>query len=148
MRQLNGSQSLENNVAKPTRLLKGRRNRILNREAIDGRTAVAKAFDSLVDAIHSDLGGEEQLSAIERSLVRAFAGAATTLEHTHCYILSGRPITGGTIAMHAMAVNAMVRVASRLGLQRRSKDVGPTLGDILRRDHVARLKVIDNEDAS
>ena len=87
------------------------RQRLLTRNQLDGRTSAAKLFDRLVAAIEVDLGGHDQLSTIERALVEAFAGAAVTLHHLNTRLALG-------------AVSAMVRVASRLGLQRRQKDVG------------------------
>jgi hypothetical protein len=40
-----------------SRATRAGRDRLLNRESLDGRTAVAKAFDQLVGTIHADLGG-------------------------------------------------------------------------------------------
>jgi hypothetical protein len=102
--------------------------RPFSRREIDGRSSAAKLFDQLTGAIEADLGGADQLSAIERNLVQAFAGAAVTLHHLNAQLMAGQEIN---LAQHAQAVSAMVRVASRLGLQRRQKDVGPSLADIL-----------------
>lgn len=101
---------------------------LLVRSRLDGRTNAAKYFDQLVSDIESDLN-RDQLSAIERQLIEAFAGAATTLQHLNTQLALGQPID---VSQHAQCVGAMVRVASRLGLSRRAKDVGPTLSDILR----------------
>jgi hypothetical protein len=107
---------------------------LLSRSELDGRTSTAKAFDRLVAAIHSDLGGRDQLTAIELALVEAYAGAAVTLDHLNTQILAGAEINNAMVAMHASAISAMVRVASRLGTTRRAKDITPTLGEILRED--------------
>jgi hypothetical protein len=104
---------------------------LLTRDQLDGRTNAAKVFDRLVADIEVDLGGREQLSTIERALVEAFAGACVTLHHLNTKLALGETIDLG---QHAQAVSAMVRVASRLGLQRRAKDIGPSLSDILRED--------------
>jgi hypothetical protein len=106
------------------------RNRLLNRESLDGRTIVAKVFDQLVAAIHADLGGRDQLTAIELALVEAFAGASVTLNHLNTRILTGAEIDNALITAHAASISAMVRVASRLGLQRRAKPV-PSLDQYL-----------------
>jgi hypothetical protein len=107
------------------------RPQLLTRDALDQRTNAFKLFDRLVVDIEQDLGGRDQLSTIERALVEAFAGAAVTLHNLNTRLALGESIDLG---QHAQAVSAMVRVASRLGLQRRAKDIGPTLGDILRED--------------
>jgi hypothetical protein len=61
-------------------------------------------------------------------LALPFAGTAVTMDHLNSRLLLGQQIN---LAEQAQAVSALVRVASRLGLSRRAKDVGPTLGDIL-----------------
>ena len=120
-------------TAKPVRRRSKRATKpqLLNRATLDGRTNAAKYFDRLVSDIESDLN-RDQLSAIERQLIEAFAGAAVTLNNLNTRLLLGEAIDLG---QHAQAVSAMVRVASRLGLARRAKDVGPTLGELLRQDH-------------
>jgi hypothetical protein len=79
-------------------------------------------FDRLVADVEADLGGRDQLSAIELALVQAFCGAAITLDGLNAKLLMGEMIDLG---QHAQAVSAMVRVASRLGLQRRARDITP-----------------------
>jgi hypothetical protein len=107
------------------------RPQLLTRDRIDGRSGAAKVFDRLAAEIYADLGGRDQLSAIELALVEAFCGAACMLDNLNTPLLLGEEIDLG---QHAQAVSAMVRVASRLGLQRRAKDIGPTLGDLSRRE--------------
>jgi hypothetical protein len=102
---------------------------LLNRATLDGRTNAAKVFDRLVSDIEADLAGRDQLSAIERQLVEAFAGVAVTLQHLNTQLALGQQID---VSQHAQCVGAMVRVASRLGISRRARDIGPTLSDILR----------------
>jgi hypothetical protein len=109
---------------------KGRiRPQLLTRAELDGRTTAAKVFDRLVADIEADLGGRDQLSTIERALVEAFAGAAVTLHHLNTKLALGEQIE---LSDHASAVSAMVRVATRLGVSRRAKDVSPTLAEYLR----------------
>jgi hypothetical protein len=47
----------------------------------DGRTNVARKFDSMVAGIVSDLGGADTLSTVQRNLIEAFAGASALLNH-------------------------------------------------------------------
>ncbi len=93
---------------------------LLTRAALDGRTNAAKEFDRLVRSIEADLAGPDQLSAIERTLIEAFAGSAISLFNLNTRLALGEAID---ISEHAACVGAMVRVASRLGLRRRSRDV-------------------------
>jgi hypothetical protein len=101
---------------------------LLSRTRIDRRSNAAKVFDRLVAAVQSDLGGRDQLSAIELALVEAFAGTAVTLDNLNTRLLLGQEID---LSQHAQAVSAMVRVASRLGLQRRARNVTPSLSEYL-----------------
>jgi hypothetical protein len=110
------------------------RPQLLTRDRLDGRSGAAKVFDRLVVDIEADLGGRDQLSTIERALIEAFAGACVTLHHLNTKLALGEEID---LSQHAQAVSAMVRVASRLGLQRRAKDVGPTLADYLQQQQAA-----------
>src|SRR5215470_2412263 len=110
---------------------RARRPQLLTRDQLDGRTNAAKAFDRLVRDIEVDLGGPDQLSTIERALVEAFAGAAVTLQHLNTRLALGQEIDLG---QYAQVVSAMVRVASRLGLRRRARDLTPSLSDLLRED--------------
>src|SRR5262249_1801281 len=120
--------------------------RPFSRREIDGRSSAAKLFDGLTAAIEADLGGADQVSAIQRNLIQAFAGAAVTLHHLNARLMAGEEIN---LAQHAQAVTAMVRVASRLGLQRRQKDVGGmTLGDLLKADIEERQRAADAEEAA
>ena len=67
-------------LAKPARRRshKATQPQLLTRRELDARTSATKAFDRLVADIESDLGGSDRLSAIERALVKGFAGAAVT----------------------------------------------------------------------
>jgi hypothetical protein len=95
----------------------------LNRESLDGRTITAKVFDRLVEAIHADMGGSDQLSAMEVRLIDAFSGASVLVDHLNARIISGTEIDAATVQMYAASVSAMVRVARRLGASRRAKPV-------------------------
>jgi hypothetical protein len=118
-------------LVKRRRQHKATRPQLLTRVQLDGRTSAAKAFDKLVAAIEADLGGRDQLSTIQLALIEAFAGAAVTLQHLNTRLALGQEIDLG---QYAQVVSAMVRVASRLGLQRRARDLTPTLSDLLRED--------------
>ena len=102
---------------------------LLTRSELDGRTNAAKMFDSLASSITQDLGGYDELSTIERSLVEGFVGATIVMQSLNFKLALGQEIDLG---QHAQACSAMVKIASRLGLQRRAKNIGPSLGDVLR----------------
>jgi hypothetical protein len=68
------------------------------------------------------LGGQNSLTAIELALVEAFTGAAVTLDNLNTRLLLGETID---LTAHSQTVSAMVRVAARLGVSRRMRDVTP-----------------------
>jgi len=89
--------------------------KLLSREQLDGRTKVRQQFDAIAAGIAQDLGGEDQLSTIQRHLVEAFAGTATVLNHLNAQCLLGEPLD---ISDYAQTVSTLVRLASRLGVER------------------------------
>jgi hypothetical protein len=105
------------------------RPRPLSRASLDGRTVGAKAYDQLARNITNDLGGRDQLSWIERTLVEGYCGAYISVAAINARIVRGETVDLGELSG---CVSAMVRVASRLGLQRRSRDVTPSLSDLLK----------------
>ena len=106
------------------------RPKLLSINGLDRRTAARKAFDGLVAEIEHDLGGSEQLSAIEKSLIQAYAGSAILLDDLNARVVLGQEID---VSTHAQVTSALVRIASRLGLRRRQHDVTPTVEQYLRR---------------
>jgi hypothetical protein len=101
--------------------------RLVRRQDIDQRTLVAKDFDAQVAAITSDLGND--LTAVEKQLVENFAGISALLNDMLVQILLGQEVDPFVLCT---LNSASVRVASRLGLRRRAKDVTtPQLADYL-----------------
>jgi hypothetical protein len=98
--------------------------------AVDKVSGAGKFFDKLQRDVEKDLGGRDQLSRIERELVAAFSGAATTLRYLTHQILLGETeevdLTG-----YATMASTMLRIGSRLGIRRVPKDITPHLADIL-----------------
>jgi hypothetical protein len=93
---------------------------LITRDAIDQRSNAYRLFQRLAADIEADLGGRDQLSTIEITLIEAYVGAAVTLQHLNTRLALGEPID---LSEHAQAVSAMVRVASRLGLRRRAREI-------------------------
>jgi hypothetical protein len=92
--------------------------RLLTRDQLDGRTLVAREYDRLEAAIIADLGGDDAISAIERSLVEGFCGATVVLKDINARLALGQAIE---VADLAQTISSMVRVAGRLGEQRRQR---------------------------
>ena len=85
-------------------------------------TDAGRFFDRMVRDIQVDLGGRRQLTRIELELIKAFAGAATTLQYLNVQVALGE--TGEIdLSGYATIASTMLRIGSRLGLSRRAKQV-------------------------
>jgi hypothetical protein len=126
---------------KPPRKHRAVKPPLFTRDVLDGRTSVAKAFDGLVRDIYADLGGRDQLSRIEIALVEGFAGACVVLDQLNARLLQDQRID---LSEFAQASNAMVRIASRLGLKRRAREV-PSLAEYLEQREHERADVVDDQ---
>jgi hypothetical protein len=93
---------------------------------IDGRSATARRYKDLVAAISSDQGGADQLSEARMQLVRRFAAAACLAENMEASLVRGEAIN---LQDHALLCSTLVRLAQRIGIDRRSRDITPALKD-------------------
>ena len=89
---------------------------------IDRASGAARFFDRMVREIESDLGGRRQLSRIQGELIRAFAGAATALQYLNAQVALGET-SEIDLAGYSTLASTMLRIGSKLGLQRRLRDV-------------------------
>ncbi len=142
--RLDGTETKPARLSNRRRRTRAGRKRIIDREALDGRTSVARVYDQLVAAIHNDLGGRDQLTTIEIALIEGFVGASIVLGDLNARILTGAQIDAATVAMHAQAISAMVRTANKLGTSRRAKLV-PSLDEFLRMRARARGEPMKSE---
>jgi hypothetical protein len=95
---------------------------------IDGRSGVARRYRDIADAIVIDQGGLEGCSESRLQLIRRFAAAAVLAEQMEARLANGEHID---IAQHATLSSTLVRLASRLGIDRRSRDITPSLDEYL-----------------
>lgn len=95
---------------------------------VDGRSGPARRFRDIVLAVGSDQGGLEHLSEARTQLVRRFAAACVLAEAVEARIAQGEPVD---VAEHAQLSSTLVRLGQRIGIDRRSRTVTPTLGDYL-----------------
>jgi hypothetical protein len=102
--------------------------RLLSRDNLDKRIKGVKLFDRITADIYADLGGEAELSRVEKELIAGFAGAALIVNDLNCKLMLGRDVDP---LHHAQACSTLVRVASRVGIHRRARDVTPRLSEYL-----------------
>jgi hypothetical protein len=95
---------------------------------IDGRSVIARRYRDIVSAILVDQGGEQHCSESRLQLIRRFAAAAVLAEQMEARLANGEQID---IAEHAQLASTLVRIANRIGIDRRAKNVTPSLRDYL-----------------
>jgi hypothetical protein len=108
----------------------GTKVRLLTLADLDGRTHAAKRARELIDAIHADLGGVDQLATGEQQIVQRASLLGCMAEDLEAKWLTGVSIDP---AMLATLANAQRRLFESLGLQRRARDTTPTLAQYLAR---------------
>lgn len=128
--------SKRNEITKRTRRL-----RIL--PSIDGRGMIARKYRDLCLAIIQDQGGPERCTEVRLQLIRRFAAAGVLAEALEAAMADGDQID---IGQHALLTSSLVRLASRLGLDRKAKTINtPALKDYLNRK--ANGDTIDHDEA-
>jgi hypothetical protein len=95
---------------------------------VDGRSAVARRYHDLIIAISTDAGGADRCSEARLQLIRRFAAAACLAELMESRMANGEQID---ITEHALLTSSMVRVAQRIGINRRAKEIVPSLQQYL-----------------
>jgi hypothetical protein len=98
------------------------RAKLLTLEALDGRTIAARAVRDLIGAIESDLGGDP--STAQQQIIQRAAVTGAVLEDMATKWLAGGDLD---VAMWATLTNVERRLYETLGIERRSKDVTPSL---------------------
>jgi hypothetical protein len=94
----------------------------------DGRTTVARRYRDIATAIATDQGGADRLSETRLQLIRRFSAAACLAEQLESRLARGEEID---IQEHSLLVSTMVRVAQRIGIDRRAKNITPSLSEYL-----------------
>ena len=94
---------------------------------LDGRSATARRFRDLVNAFVADMGGLDRCSEVRLGLVRRLA--ATTVQ---AEMLEARMVGDAfDIATLCTLASTTVRLSQRLGLERRARNVTPSVGQYL-----------------
>ena len=111
------------------------RSRITNGSAllpgVDGRSAWVRRARDLIREHLADLGGFDNVSAAERSIIRRASVLTVELERLEAkFALAGEASVQDLDAYQGGAYT-LTRLLQCVGLQRRARDVGPTLDQYL-----------------
>jgi hypothetical protein len=90
----------------------------------DARTIQAKRYKDVFRALVADAAGIDRLSEAKICLLRRYAALECVAEGIEAAILNGQEVD---LASYATLASTMCRLASRVGLSRKQKDVTPTL---------------------
>jgi hypothetical protein len=95
---------------------------------VDGRSLIARRYRDISNAIFIDQGGVDQCSESRQQLIRRFAACAVIAEQMESRLANGETIN---IAEHSLLSSTLTRLATRIGIDRRARDVTPLLQDYL-----------------
>jgi hypothetical protein len=99
--------------------------------AIDGRSIWARRLRDLISLHTADLGGPDNLSQAELSLIRRASTLTVELEHLEQRFILSDGASADDLQLYQRTANSLRRLLESIGLRRRPKDV-TSLGQILR----------------
>ena len=89
---------------------------------VDQRSSIARRYRDLMAEAIADSGGLSECSQARLQLIRRLAALSVQLEQLEAKLAEGAEID---ITEYTVLTSTLVRVVSRLGLERRSRDVTP-----------------------
>lgn len=111
------------------------RSRITNGSAllpgVDGRSAWIRRCKDVIAAHLSDLGGEDNTSAAERSIIRRASVMTVELERLEARFAVAGKASERDLDLYIRAAGNLRRLLEAIGLRRRPRDVTPSLSDYL-----------------
>ena len=114
------------------------RSRVTNGSAllpgVDGRSAWVRRCKDIIEAHLSDFGGEDNTSEAERSLIRRASVMTVELERMEARFAVAGEASPDDLNLYQRMAGNLRRLLEAIGLQRRAKDVGPSLVDLIRQD--------------
>jgi hypothetical protein len=111
------------------------RSRITNGSAllpgVDGRSPWVRRCKDVIAAHLSDLGGEDNTSAAERSIIRRASVLTVELERLEAKFALAGEADVDDLDLYQRTAGNLRRLLEAVGLQRRTRDVTPTLSQYL-----------------
>jgi hypothetical protein len=102
---------------------------------VDGRSPWVRRVKDVIAAHIADLGGEDNTSAAERSIVRRAAVLTAELERLEArFAVDERAASANNLDLYSRMTNTLRRCFEAIGIERRPRVVGPSLGELLADD--------------
>jgi hypothetical protein len=98
---------------------------------VDGRSAWIRRTKDLIALHLADLGGPENATAAEASIVRRAAVLSVELETMEAGFATAGSATPEQLALYGTTSNSLRRLLESIGLERRTLDVTPSLSSYL-----------------
>jgi len=92
---------------------------------VDGRSPWVRRCKDIIAAHLSDLGGADNASAAERSIVRRASVLTVELERLEAKFATAGEASPDEIDLYARVAGNLRRLLEAVGLQRRARDVSP-----------------------
>lgn len=90
----------------------------------DGRSIIARRYRDVASQLVVDAGGLERCSEARLQLIRRFAAVSVIAEHLEARLARGESFD---VHEHTQLASTAVRLASRIGVDRRAKNITPSL---------------------
>src|SRR6516164_6536600 len=97
---------------------------------VDQRSPWIRRCKDVIAAHLSDLGGADNTSTDERSIIRRAAVLTTELEVLEVRFAKAGEASAADLEVYQRCSNSLRRLLEAVGLQRRPREVGPTLSQI------------------
>src|SRR6516225_8698702 len=111
------------------------RSRITNGSAllpgVDGRSAWVRRAKDLIREHLADLGGFDNVSAAERSIIRRASVLTIELERLEVRFATAGEASATDLDLYQRTAGNLRRLLEAVGLQRRARDVTPSLAEYL-----------------
>jgi hypothetical protein len=98
---------------------------------VDQRSPWVRRCRDILREHIADLGGVDSCSAAERSIVRRASVLTTELEQLEARFATAGQANAGDLETYQRCANSLRRLLESVGLQRRTRDVTPTLEEYL-----------------
>lgn len=98
-------------------------------DALDGRLTLARELRERYQVLTDDLGGADHLSYAQRSLCERALWLEFWLARQEQELAAGKDFDAGK---WTQACNALSGLFAKLGLERRARDVTPSLAEVMR----------------
>jgi hypothetical protein len=98
---------------------------------VDGRSTWMRRLRDVISLHLADMGGEDGISEAEKSIIRRVATLTVELERLELVFALADGAKPEQIDLYQRTANSLRRMLEAVGLQRRSRDVTPSLQDYL-----------------